>query len=228
MDTPQDDSAVEALSDDALRKRFSCNDWKKELDYVADEQLFRLLRRAHEAKNQSRVGLISEALSRRILVRARNFAQRSGIYPRHISDLREASHEIAQEIWADILASPSDAAQAEKAFGKYFKFRAIDFLRRSLAKKRAPQERLDASESDEDEGEDSTTPEKILSGKQEYKRIRQRLHTILSKQEFSTFVMLTDLEMPIKDIAKALGVTVRSVSTYKKWAYLKLKTEFMQ
>ena len=46
----------------------------------------------------------------------------------------------------------------------------------------------------------------------------RRLQAVLTKQEFFVYTMLFVDEMPVKDIAVALGVSTRTINTYKNTA----------
>ncbi len=234
------DLELEALSDRELKKRLDFEDWKDVVRHVPDEVVFRLFRRAQQAGNTQRIGLLSEALSRRILARARDFAAKSGIYPGVIGDLDDASQEIGQALWERLTNSESDVRHAERAFGQLFKRRAIDFQRKLLAKKRSKQSSLDAlNQIDEGDHSEKATqvvpalhneecPDEILARKQEFEKLRSAMHAVLTSEEFSVLEMLFDLEMPVKDVAKALSVTERSVRNYKNRAFAKLKKELTQ
>lgn len=234
------DSALEALPDCALRTRLARTDWKRDPEFVPDQQLFRLLRRARDAGNQVRIGMFSGVLSRRLLVLARGFVVRSGIYPRNIGDLDQASEELSQYVWECMVTRPKDAAHAEKLFGQLFKRRAFDFQRRLLAKKRKLQVSLDAMDhSPDDEDPEKTvrevtalrqdaTPADTLAAKQEYAQVAARLQAILTKNELSTYVMLNVEEMKVKDVARALGVSTKTINNYKNAALSKIRKEFKQ
>lgn len=232
--------ALEALSDGELRKRLVFDDWKDEARHVKDETVFGLFRRARASGNQKRVGLLSEALSRRILARARGFVAKSGIVPAFMGDLDTASQELAQVIWERLINSDSDARQAEKTFGQVFKRRAIDYQRRFYAKKRINHTSLDALDhtDDGDDAEaaertisslqDDLRPEEILAKKQRFQQLRSAMLSVLTPDEFTTLEMRYDLEMPVKDIAKALNKTPRSVNNYETRAFEKLQEELSE
>lgn len=240
MPTCETDSAIEGLPSDVLRTRLTRVDWENDPDYIPNEQVFRLFRRARENENHSRVALLSEMLSRRLLVLARGFLIRTSIVPGIIGDLRQASEELSQYVWECLVTRPKDAAYAEKFFGQLFKRRALDFQRRLLSKKRKMQESLDAMDhSPEDDDPNSTvheisalrqevSPDKVIEGKQEYAQVNGRLQAILTKNEYSTYVMLNAHDMAVKDVATALGVTVKSINNYKNSAIEKIHKEFKQ
>lgn len=228
---------LEALPEEELRKRLSYEDWRNKGGHVSDERAFTLLRLARESKNNKRVGIISESLSRRILVRARGFAIRSCIVPGLIGDLDEATAELGAYVWEKILGTPNNAAHAEVAFGQLFNRRAIDFQRQLFAKKRALQESLDAmqqtSDGEDPEGaeksvialEDDWKPDDSLQQKQEFKKLRSAMHNVLSSDEFKVLELLFDLDMPVIDVAEAIGVTTRTVQNYRIRALEKLRKE---
>jgi DNA-directed RNA polymerase specialized sigma24 family protein len=234
------DLTLEALSDSALRTRLAREDWENDPEYIPSEQVFRLFRRAREADNRLRMGLISWVLSRRLLGLARGYCIIGGIVPGIISDLRQASEELSQFVWECLVTRPKDAAHAEKLFGQLFKRRALDFHRRLLAKKRKMQDSLDAIDhSPDDDDPDRTiqvvsalrqeaSPDKLIENKQEYIAVNGRLQTILSKNEYSAYVMLNVQDMKVKEVAAALGVTVKSINNYKNSAIQKIEKEFKQ
>jgi len=166
------------------------------------------------------------------------FAVRSGIYPGNIGNLDQAAEELAQYVWECLVTRPGDAEHAKKLFGQLFKRRALDFQRRLLAKKRSCQENLDAMErsSDDDDPEKTirivtalrqeATPEHAFEIKQRHAQVAARLQAILTKEEHFVYVMLFVDEMPVKDIASALGVTPRTVNNYKNAALKKVQKEF--
>lgn len=234
MHAEEPDSAAEALDDRSLLIRLARTDWKHDPLYISNEQGFRMFRRARDAGNESRLGMLSSVLSRRILSLAKGFAVESGIYPRSIGNLDQAAEELSQYVWECLVTRPADAAYAEKRFGQLFKCRAIDFQRRLLAKKRNLHIRPDAMDrSDEDDDPDKTirevsalrqpeTPYDALATKEEHARMVARLQIFLTKKELSVYTMLYVEEMPVKDIAAALRVTPRTVNTYKNSALKKV------
>ena len=235
MYTRESDSAVEDLDDRSLMARLARSDWKHDALFVRDEQVFRMFRRAREAGNKRRQGMLSMALSRRLLTLAKGFAVRSGIYPGSIGNLDQAAEELSQYVWECLVTRPGDAAHAEQFFGQLFKRRAFDFQRRLLAKKRNLQDSLDAMDrSDDDDNPDKTirtvsalrqpaTPADALATKEEYAQVVARLQTLLTRQELFVYTMLYVEEMLVKDIATALGVTPRTVHSYKKSAISKVE-----
>lgn len=240
MHPQEPDLALEALDDHSLRARLARRDWERDPLYISDEQIFRLFGRARSSGDQNRIGLFSRVLSSRLLRLAKGFAARSGIYPGVIGNLDQAAEELAQYVWECLVSRPADAAYAEKFFGQLFKRRALDFQRRLLAKKRKSQDSLDAMEysPDDDDPEktirevsglrQATTPADVLELKQEHAQVANRLQTILTKEEHFVYVMLYVDEMQVKDIALALGVTVKSVNNYKNRALAKIRKEFTQ
>ncbi|MBS0466241.1 MAG: response regulator transcription factor [Proteobacteria bacterium] len=229
-----DDAAVEPLDDRSLLVRLARTDWQNDPLFIPDEQVFRMFRRARAAGNESRVGMLSRVLSRRLLNLAKGFAVRSGIYPGSIGNLDQAAEELSQYVWECLVTRPGDATHAEKLFGQLFKRRALDFQRRLLAKKRNLQDSLDAMDrSDEDDDPDKTirkvsalrqpaTPADALATKEEHAQVVARLQALLTKQELFVYTMLYVEEMRVKDIATALGVTPRTVNTYKNTALEKV------
>ena len=238
MHTEEPDSTLEAFEDRSLRARLASTDWKRDSQYISTEQVFRLFGRARTAGSHSRIGLLSTALSRRLLILAKAFAVRSGIYPGNIGDLNQAAEEISQFVWECLITRPGDAAHAEKLFGQLFKRRALDFQRGLMAKKRKYQESLDALEhAPDDEDPERTvrqitalrqnsTPADALEAKQEHALMATRLQSILTKEEHYVYVMLHVDEMKVQDIATALGVTPRTVNNYKNSALDKVQKEF--
>lgn len=231
MDTPEPDSNLEALSTAALNTRLALTDWEHDTEFIRHEQVFRLFRRANDSGDRARAGQLLAALSRRLLGLSKGFAIQSGIYPRNIHDLNQAAEEISQFVWECLVTRPKDAAHAEEYFGQLFARRAIDFQRMLLAKKRKCQDSLDAMDQEPEDVPDSWSdpapnPEDALATKQEHAQIAMRLQAILTKQELSTYVMLYVEEMPVKNIAAALGVTPRAVNNYKNAALEKIRKEF--
>ncbi len=234
MPASETDAPLEALSDEILRARLSGTNWTNNRSYITNEQLFRLLHRARQAGNPRRVEIVASTLCRRLLLLAKGFVVRSGIYPDH----DQAAEELSQYVWDCLLTRPGDATHAENFFGQLFKCRGIDFQRQLLAKKRKCQDSLDALDhSSEDEvpgktseqtyalRQEDTTFDSIAS-KQEYATLSARLQSVLTKNEHSTYVMLHVEEMQVKDIAVALGVTTKSVNNYKNAAIEKIRKEF--
>jgi len=243
MHTREPDAVIEALDDRALLARLARRDWEHDPLFIPDEQVFRMFGRARGAGNASRVGMLSRVLSRRLLSLAKGFAVRSGIYPGNIGNLDQAAEELSQYVWECLVARPGDAAHAEKLFGQLFKRRAYDFQRRLLAKKRNLQDSLDAMDrTDEDDDPDKiirkvsalrqhATPADAIAARQWHAQVAARLQAVLTKQEHYVYTMLFVENMPVKDIAAALGVTPRTVNTYKNTALGKveeMRKEFTQ
>jgi hypothetical protein len=237
-----DDAAIEALDVRTMLARLARTDWNDPL-FIPDEQVFRMFRRAREAENENRMGMLSRVLSRRLLSLGKGFAVRSGIYPGIIGNLDQAAEELSQYVWDCLVKRPGDAAYAEKRFGLLFKLRATDFQRRLLTKKRKFQESVDAIDrSDEDDDPDKTirrvtalrqpaTPADALAIKEEHAQVVTRMQAVMTKQEFFVYTMLFVEDMPVKDIAVALGVTPRTINTYKNAALDKveeMRKEFTQ
>jgi RNA polymerase sigma factor (sigma-70 family) len=234
------DKELESLPDGELRKRLAIDDWKDKAHHVKDEVLFGMFRRARSYSNQKRIGLLSEALSRRILARSRGFVIKSMIFPTFIDDLNTASHELAVVIWEQLLTSESDAARAEQAFGQLFNRRAIDFQRKFFAKKRINQSSLDtfdqAGDGEDTEAaersistlQDDQRPEDIVAKMQSFQQLRSAMLAVLTPEEFSTLEMRYDLKMPVKDVAKALNKTPRSINNYETRALAKLQKELSE
>ncbi len=231
------DPSLDAFPPEELRRRLAFDDWKDEVRHIKDEAVFELFRRARQAVDSPRIGVLSEVLTRRIFARARGFAIKSRIFPGMINDLDEAASDLTQFLWDKLLTSDSDAVHAERAFGQLFERRGIDFQRRLLAKKRTQQSSLDAldqiDDGDDSEGaersvaslQDTTGPDDILAQKQEFNRLRSVMHAVLTPEELSTLEMIFDLDMPVKDVAKALGRTTKSIFNYKTQAFKKLQKE---
>lgn len=234
------DPSLEALPPEELRRRLAFEDWKDEVRHIKDEVVFGLFRQARRSEDKPRIGVLSEVLTRRIFARARGFAIKSRIFPGMINDLDEAASELTQFIWDKLITSDSDAVHAERAFGQLFERRGIDFQRRLLAKKRTQQSSLDALDQiDDDEDseraervvtslQDPSDPGDILAQKQEFNRLRSVMHAVLTSEELSTLEMIFDLGMPVKDVAKALGRTTKSIFNYKTKAFEKLQKELIK
>lgn len=239
MHTNQEDIELEALDDQSLCARLACRDWKNNSQVVSDEQIFRLFKRADRAGNTPRVGLLCRELGRRVLVHAKGFAYRSGIF-RSFDSVDQAAEELSQYVWECLIKRPNDSAHAEKYFGQLFKRRALDFQRRLLAKKRSNQVSLDAmaySAVENDDDPDLTiqkvlafrqedTPLDALETKQRAAHAAARLQEILTKNEYSTFVMLFVENMKVMEVAAALHVTEKSINNYKNAALKKIHKEF--
>lgn len=74
--------------------------------------------------------------------------------------------------------------------------------------------------------QDDATPDRVLSHSLQFRHVHARLRVLLTRNEYSVFVMLWRQEMKIKDIAAALGVTPRMVNNYKRSIEAKMKKEF--
>lgn len=241
MHTQLDDAVLEALDDQSLRDRLARRDWKSDPQFITDEQVFRLFRRAKATGSLPRVALLSRELGRRMLGHAKGFAYRSGIY-RSFGSLDHAAEELSQFVWERLIKQPKDAAYAEKFFGQLFKRRALSFQRSLLAKKRSHPISLDAlahtaGEDDDDRDPDMTvrkitalrqdaTPLEALEKKQLHAQVAGRLQEILTKKEHMTYVMLFVDDMKVKEVAAALRVTERSINNYKNAALKKVRKEF--
>jgi len=236
MQSQPDDSALTALDGTALRAELARSDWKNDPLFVKDEQVFRLFHGARAAGDADRMGLLSRELCRRMLRRAKSFAARSGIYTA-FSSLDEAAEELSQYVWERLVTQPKDAAYAEQRFGKLFLLRAIDFQRRVLAKKRSQQERFEEemAHTGDDEAEDENAETILLEmlgheneqqSRQHAAEIATRLQQILTKREYSTFVMRKVNEMKVKEIAALFDVDVKTINNYKNAALEKIRKEF--
>jgi RNA polymerase sigma factor (sigma-70 family) len=238
MHTQKPDAALEGLDDQTLGAELARNDWQNDPQFVPDEQVFRLFRRADAAGDGSRAGILARALGKRLLKHARGFAARSQIYPGIIGDLNQAAEELSQYIWECLVKRPGDASHAEKYLGQLFKRRALDFQRRLLAKKRIRQDSLDAMEQTEDDEDpertirevtglrENITPEEALQRKQEHAKAVNKLQAVLTRNEYLTYVMLEVEEMRVKEVAAALQVSVKSINNYKNAALAKVRKEF--
>jgi len=237
MHTSEADAAVEALDDRGLRARLARKDWQSDPLFITDEQVFSQFRFARAKDDKARLGLLTEALNERLLEHSRKFALKMRMVPSLIDDPRRAALEIASCIWEHLLASASDAAHAEKAFGQFFKRRALDFFKGLLAKKRKLQSSLDTDDDEDDdvlatddldELKDFNTPDLLTARKQEFERANSRLLEILSQKEYATFTLLNVDNWQVQEVAAALGVTVKSVNNYKRSALAKIDKEFKQ
>lgn len=239
MHTQTTDSELASLDDQGLRGRLARTDREHDPLYVPDEQVFRLFRQARDGGTETRHGLLSNALGRRLLNRSRAFAVRSGLYPGIIGDLGQAAQELSQFLWECLVTRPNDAKHAERYFGQLFKRRALDFQRRLLSEKRKCEVSIDAMDRSDNDNEDPEravreiaalrhrdTPEAAYEIKQRFAQTAGRLQAVLTKNEYTTYVMLYVEEMQVKDIASALGVSTRTVNTYKNAALAKIEKEF--
>lgn len=241
MHTQLGDSALEMLDDRSLTARLAHRDWKNDPQFITDEQVFRMYKRAEMAGNSARVGLLSRELGRRLLRHAKSYAYRT-VVARMFGSLDQAAEELSQYVWECLITRPKDAAHAERRFGQLFLRRSLDFQRRLLAKKRSMQSSLDAmayADCDDSDTEDpdltvrrvlalreEATPLDALERKQLAAHAASRLQDILTKKEHLAFVMLFVEEMKVKEVAAALGVTVRSINGYKNAALEKIEKEF--
>lgn len=241
MHTQQDDSALQALDDQLLRSRLVRRDWENDPQFIPDEQVLRLFRSAEAADDHTRIGLLSSELGQRILGHAKGFAYRSGIY-RSFGSLDQAAEELSQYVWECLIKRLGDATHAERRFGQLFKRRALDFQRRLLAKKRSRQVSLDdmahATADDADDEDPDLTARKVLALRQENAPLdaietKQRaaqaaatLQEVLTKNEYSTFVMLFVEDMKVMEVAAALRVSEKSINNYKNAALKKVRKEF--
>jgi DNA-directed RNA polymerase specialized sigma24 family protein len=237
MHTSEADAAVEALDDRSLRVRLARKDWRNDPLFIPDEQVFSQFRVARAKDDKARLGLLAEALNERLLEHSRKFALKMRMVPGLIDDPRRAALEIASCTWEHLLASASDAAHAEKAFGQFFKRRALDFFKGLLAKKRKLQASLDSEDDDEDEVsatddleelKDFNTPDLLAARQQEFDRANARLLEILTQKEYTTFTLLNCDNWQVQEVAAALKVTVKSVNNYKRSALAKIDKEFKQ
>lgn len=228
---------LDNLADSELVERLRCADWNNPL-FVSEERLVQLFLTAQTAGNAARIGLCSNELSRRMLRRARAFALKNTLVPQHFSHLDEAAEELAGYVWERLL-SGKNAEFAARLFGVFFKNKSISFLRSLLAQCRLKMESLEdwhQVERDEGEGEDvddsdatlqdEGTPDRVLGHALEFEQVHARLQTLLTRNEYSVFVMLWRRQMKIKDIAAALGVTPRTINNYERSIKGKITKEF--
>ncbi|MBW8368755.1 MAG: sigma-70 family RNA polymerase sigma factor [Arenimonas sp.] len=248
MDAPEPDE-LENLADPDLVKRLRCVDWNDPL-FVSEERLVQLFVAARTAGHTARVGLCSSELSRRLLRRAQAFARKNTLVPQHFSDYEEAAQDLAGYVWERLL-SGTNIAFAARRFGVFFENKSISYLRALLAECRQRMDSLEewhqAGHDDGDEGDDEmaqqreddhdgddadatlqddATPDRVLSHSLQFRHVHARLRVLLTRNEYSVFVMLWRQEMKIKDIAAALGVTPRMVNNYKRSIEAKMKKEF--
>ena len=240
MHTREPESTLEGLDDRCLRARLAREDWQNDALFVPDEQVFRMFQRARASGNKSRVALLSEVFSRRLLQRSRKFALKSKIFPGLIDDLKRASHEIASELWEHLATSDKDALHAQKAFGQLFERRALSFQRKLLAKKRTMQVNIEALEGDVDDDsgwstlddiealQEHESPEILAARRQQFQQANGRLQEILTPNEYTTYVLLNAADWQIQEIAASLDVTVKTVNNYKNRALEKIEKEFKQ
>lgn len=240
---PVPDNELEQTADGPLRLRLGRMDFTHP-EFVPDEQALRLLRHALSSDATARSALISNAITRRLLKRSASFVIRSKIFPRQIPDFEHACRELSYYIWMCLIERPKDWAFGEKYFGRLFNRRAMDFRRRRVAEGLSQEVSLDAMSYTADDDEDpectareivalqrETTPEQALASKQEVAAALQRLEHLLTSEEYSVLMMLRVEGMLVKDIAKALKVTPRTVNNYKRAALEKVekvRKEFQQ
>ena len=246
MDAPEPDD-LESLAEPDLVERLRCVDWN-DPQFVSEERLVQLFLAARTAGHTARVGLCSSELSRRLLRRALAFAKKNTLVPQHFSDYDEAAHDLAGYVWERLL-SGTNAEFAARRFGVFFENKSISFLRALLAQCRQRMDSLEewhqaghddaevddemVSLSEDDDGEDAdatlrddATPDRVLGHALQFHQVHARLQVLLTRNEYSVFVMLWREEMKVKDIAAALGVTPRMVNNHKRSIEAKMKKEF--
>lgn len=242
MDTSETES-LDNLADRELVERLGCADWD-DPHFISEEQLVQQFQAARAAGSTTRVGLFTSELSRRILRRSRSFALKNTLIPRHFSHLDEAAHELSAYVWERLLKD-ANAQFAARRFGVFFKNQSISFLRSILAQCRAPMDSLeewqqaereegDGDDEDEDGGDndadtplqDEWTPDLALGRARGFEQFHARLQSLLTRNEYSVFVMLWRQQMKIKDIAAALGVTPRTINNYVRSIEGKINKEF--
>lgn len=247
MDAPEPDD-LENLADPDLVERLRSVDWN-DPQFVSEERLVQLFLAARTAGHTARVGLCTCELSRRLLRRAMAFAKKNTLVPQHFSDYNEAAHDLAGYVWERLL-SGTNAEFAARRFGVFFENKSISYLRALLAQCRQRMDSLEEwhqgehDDSDEDDDaqaqpledddcddadatlRDDATPDRVLGHALEFHQIHARLRALLTRNEYSVFVMLWRKEMKIKEIAAALGVTPRMVNNHKRSIKAKMKKEF--
>ncbi|MGE4335135.1 MAG: hypothetical protein AB7E55_04065 [Pigmentiphaga sp.] len=239
MDTPEIEH-LDSLAAPDLLARLACTDWN-DPRYVSEEQLVQLLQSARTAANAARVGLYSNELSRRMLLRSQTFAHKNGLVPQHFSDIEDAAQELAGYVWERLLKT-KNMAFAARRFGVFFKRQSISFLRAVIAKNRLKTESLEdwhqvghtETEDESDSGSDDMdatllaelTPERAFDHSRGMNEIHARVRSILSRNEYSVYVMLWRKEMKVKDIAAALGVTPRMINHHTRSIKDKINKEF--
>jgi len=242
MQTSEPDSslaALEALDDSALFDRIGRPEWGTDPLRVSSEQVFRLFKRAREAGNSGRTNKLSEVLTRRLLRLGKAFARRSGMWPELNGDLDDAAADIAQYVWDRLLHHPKDAAHAEKYFGQLFRRRASDAHFAELTQVRERQRpEGDVDQSLEDVSGPGETVAVVMGLRHDLSATEEmeakaevalavgRLQVILTKHEFSAYVMRHYQEMSVNDIADALRVTPRTINTRMNAAEIKVRKEF--
>lgn len=238
MDTSETES-LDNLADRDLVERLGCADWDDPL-FISEERLVQLFQVARAAGNTTRVGLFSSELSRRVLRRSRSFALKNSLVPQHFSHIDEAAHELSAYVWERLLKD-KNAQFAARRFGVFFKNQSISFLRSILAQCRSRMESLEEwhqaeredEGNDEDGGgdgdttlQDEWTPDLALGHARGFEQFHARLQALLTRNEYSVFVMLWRQQMKIKDIAAALGVTPRTINNYERSIKDKINKEF--
>lgn len=242
MDTAETES-LDNLADRELVERLGCADWGDPL-FISEEQLVQQFQLARAAGNATRFGLFSSELSRRMLRRSRSFALKNTLVPQHFSHLDEAAHELSAYVWERLLKD-KNAQFAARRFGVFFKNQSISFLRSILAQCRAPMDSLeewhqadreeDGSDDEDRSGggddadtplQDESTPDLVLGRARGFEQLHARLQSLLTRNEYSVFVMLWRQQMKIKDIAAALGVTPRTINNYERSIEDKINKEF--
>lgn len=220
-------SELDDLPDHELRTRLRVTNFKA-AGFVSNEVVCSMFKRALETGQKPRTALLSEILSERILERSGGAVIRMALCPRFFGDHKDASHELAQYFWTRLL-EPHNLAFAETRFGLLFKLSEIMFFRELTAKKREQQVSLSSDSADpEDDAESSfldtietanqLTPERIAESAQEILGVT----SVLSQAEFSAITMLRVKGMSVGEVAAAMGVTERTINTYKNAALEKL------
>lgn len=240
MDTSETES-LDNLADRKLVERLGCADWDDPL-FISEERLVQQFQVARAAGNTTRVGLFSSELSRRMLRRSRSFALKNSLVPQHFSHLDEAAHELSAYVWERLLKD-KNAQFAARRFGVFFRNQSISFLRSILAQCRARMESLEEwhqAEREEVDGDDEDgggndagttllderTPDVALGQARGFEQFHARLQSLLTRNEYSVFVMLWRQQMKIKDIAAALCVTPRTINNYERSIKDKINKEF--
>lgn len=231
------------LPDNELQERLAYDKHEDKTRHIPDEALLTLFVESRCSGDKQRQGVLSEALSRRILVRAGQFLPRSGLYPKHYSDFETARHELASFFWERLITNNSDLLACQARFGQVFKRRALDFQRRHFSKKRTYQDSLDEmSESPDGEQNDAAErvtglkeeirPDDFLQQKRLFEQLRSAMHKVLTTEEFTTLELLYDYDLPVASedprvvtVASTLSVDRRTVQNYRNRAFAKLKKE---
>jgi len=239
-----DTEELDNLADPELVERLRCVDWTDRA-FVKDERLVELFRSARATGNTARVGLFTDAISRRLLQRSRGFVAKNNLAPAHFSSNEEGAHELAWYVW-DRLLKDNNAAFAARRFGFFFQRQSISFFRALMAQCRTKMVGLEdwhhagehgggaggaIDEGDEGgekdgDGDDDDSPDRVLERKRVFAQLHARLHILLTPNEYSVFVMLWRKQMKVKDIATALGVDPRTINNYQRSIKAKVKKEF--